>query len=162
MGRPTKYDNAVKPYFKEIKEAFNRGVEEKEIAKSLGISVSTWCEYKKKFSEFAELLKRDDEAIKEILDRLDSALLKRAEGFEYIEEKKIIRRDKSGERIAAIEQYRKYCPPDPTAIFGAYNRFDPEYKKDKAYYDLKRQELELKKLIAESSNFDLNIEDIDV
>lgn len=162
MGRPSKYETAVKPYFKEIKEAFDRGVEEKEIANSLHISVSSWCEYKKKYSEFAELLKRDDDAIKKILDRLDSALLKSAEGFEYIEEKKIIRKDKSGERIAAIEQYKKYCPPNPTAIFGAYNRFDPNYKKDKAYYDLKCQELELKKLIAEASNFDISSEDFDV
>ena len=49
-------------------------------------------------------------------------------------------------------------PPDTTAIFGALNRFDPNYKKDSAYYELKKQELELKKAIAESNNFDLDLD----
>lgn len=157
MSRPSKYETHVKPHFKEIKEAFDRGVEEKEIAKSIGISVSTWCEYKTRYSEFAELLKRDDDATKKILERLDSALLKSAEGFEYEEEKKVARRDKNGDNIILIEKYKKYSPPNPTAIFGAYNRFDKNYAKDAAYYDLKRQELELKKKIAEASNFDINL-----
>ena len=158
MGRPSKYETCVKPYFKEIKSAFNKGVDEKDIADSLGISVSSWCEYKNKYSEFAELLKRDEDATKEILERLDSALMKSAEGFEYQEKKQYITEDESGRKKKHTEIYTKYNPPNPTAIFGALNRFDPNYKKDKAYYDLKRQELELKKLVAESNNFDLNFE----
>lgn len=162
MGRPNKYESHVKPHFKEIKEAFDRGVEEKEIAKSLGISVSTWCDYKNKYSEFAELLKRDQDKTKEILQRLDSALLRIAEGFEYKEQKQYITEDESGRKKKHTEIMTRYYPPNPTAIFGALNRFDPDYKKDKAYYDLKKQELELKKLVAESSNFDLNLEDMNV
>lgn len=161
MGRPTKYETHVKPHFKEIKAAFDRGVDEKEIAKSLGIAVSTWCEYKNRYSEFAELLKRDDDKVKEILQRLDSALLKAAEGFEYQEKKQYITEDENGRKKKHTEIYTKYAPPNPTAIFGALNRFDPNYKKDKAYYDLKKQELELRKLIAENNNFDLNFDDID-
>lgn len=162
LGRPSKYETSVKPFFKEIKAAFNKGVDEKEIANSLGISVSSWCDYKNKYSEFAELLKRDEDETKNLLERLDSALMKIAEGFEYQEKKQYITEDESGKKKKHTEIYTKYCPPNPTAIFGAYNRFDPNYKKDKAYYDLKKQELELKKLIAESSNFDLNIDDLEV
>ena len=162
MGRPSKYETKVKPFFKEIKAAFDRGVEEKVIAKEIGVSVSSWCEYKNKYSEFAELLKRDEDKTKEILERLDSALLKSAEGFEYQEKKQYITEDENGKKKKHTEIYTKYSPPNPTAIFGAYNRFDPNYKKDKAYYDLKKQELELKKLIADSNNFDLNLEDLDV
>ena len=76
MGRPSKFETHIKPHFDEIKKAFDRGVEEKEIAKNLGIAISTWCDYKNKYSEFAELLKRDDNATREILNRLDSSLLK--------------------------------------------------------------------------------------
>ena len=50
----------------------------------------------------------------------------------------------------------RHQPPNVTAIFGAYNRFDPNYVKDKAYFKLKREELDLKKAIAEANNFDLD------
>ncbi len=162
MGRPNKYETHIKPYFKEIKEAFEKGVEEKEIAKSLGVSVAAWCDYKNKYIEFKELLKRDEDATKEILKRLDSALLKSAEGFEYQEKKQYITEDANGNKKKHTEVYTRYSPPNPTAIFGALNRFDKDYKKDKAYYELKKQELELRKLIAEASNFDLDIENLNV
>ena len=160
MGRPNKYETHVKPHFKEIKAAFDKGVDEKEIAKSIGISISAWCDYKNKYSEFAELLKRDEEKTKEILEQLDSALLKSATGFEYQEKKQYITEDENGNRKKHTEIYTKYAQPNPTAIFGALNRFDPDYKKDKAYYDLKKQELELKKMLADANNFDLNIDDL--
>ena len=162
MARPTKYDTHVKPYFKEIKEAVDRGVDEKEIAKSLSISKSTWIEYKHKFSDFSNLLKRDEDKTKEILKQLDNALLKSATGFVYEEEKEYATIDKDGNVKKHKEKYKKYSPPNPTSIFGAFNRFDPDYKKDKAYYDLKRQELELKKALAEVNNFDLNFDELEV
>lgn len=152
-GRPNKYETDIKPYFNEIKEAFNRGVEEKVIAKNLGVSVSSWCKYKNVYSEFAELLKRDEEATKDILKNLDSALLKSAYGFSYEEKKQYITEDEDGKKRKHTEITTKYQPPNPTSIFGAYNRFDPNYKKDKAYYELKKQELELRKNMAETKDW---------
>lgn len=154
MARPSKYETHIKPYFDDIKKAYEKGVDEKEIAAKLGVSVSSWCEYKNKYSEFAELLKRDEEDTKKILERLDNALLRSAEGFTYEEEKVIAKKDKDGEKIVLVEKYKKYQPPNPTAIFGAYNRFDPNYVKDRAYYNLKQQELELRKAIASDRAFD--------
>ena len=81
MGRPSKFETHIKPHFDDIKKAFDRGVEEKEIAKNLGITISTWCDYKNKYSECAELLKRDDNTTSERLKRLDSSLLKIADVF---------------------------------------------------------------------------------
>lgn len=160
MARPSKYETHVRPHLQEIKEAYNRGVEEKEIAKNLGIAVSTWCEYKNKYSELTEVLKRDEDKTKIILENLNSALLKIAYGFEFQEKKQYITADESGKQRKHTEIYTRYCPPNPTAIFGAFNRFDPDYKKDKAYYELKKQELELKKLIAEANNFDLDFNEV--
>lgn len=157
MGRPNKYETHVKPYFREIKEAFDRGVEEKQIAKNIGVSISSWCEYKAKYSEFAELLKRDEDAIKEILKQLDGALLKSALGYDYEEKKQYITEDDNGNKKKHTEITKRHQPPNVTAIFGAYNRYDKNYVKDKAYYELKQQELELRKAIAESQNFDLDI-----
>lgn len=153
-GRKSKYETHIKPHLKEIHDAFARGVEEKTIAASLGVGTSAWCEYKNKYPEFAELFKRDESETKNIIEQLDGALLKVATGFRYEEEKVVARKDKEGEKIVLVEKYKKYQPPNPTAIFGAYNRFDPQYVKDRAYYDLKMQELELKKAIAKDNAFD--------
>lgn len=154
MARPNKYESHIKPYFDDIKDAIERGVEENQIAKSLGVSVSSWCEYKNRYSEFAELFKKKD--VSDILKRLDGALLKIATGYEYQEKKQYIKNEKDGEKVTYTEITTKHQPPNPTAIFGAYNRFDPNYVKDKAYYDLKQQELEIKRMNAEANAFDLD------
>lgn len=159
-GRPSKYDSHIKPFFKEIKEAYERGTAERDIAKSLGVAYSAWREYKNKFPAFMALLKRDEEKTREILEKLDSALIKIAIGFNYEEKKQYITEDENGKQKKHTEITKKYYAPNATAIYGALNRFDQNYKKDKAYYDLKKQELELKKLIAENNNFDLNTEQI--
>ena len=155
MARPNKYETHVKPHLEEIKAAYARGVDEKEIASSLGVSVSAWCDYKNKYSEFAEVLKRDAAATADILQRLDNALLKVACGYEYEEITVYTTTDDEGKTKTHKEKKKKHQPPNVTAIFGAYNRYDPNYIKDKAYYDLKREELDLKKAIAEANNFDL-------
>lgn len=154
MARPNKYESHVKPYLNDIKDALERGVEENAIAKSLGVSISSWCEYKNKFAEFAEVFKKKD--VSGILERLDGALMKIATGYEYTEKKQYIKADEDGEKVTYTEITTKHQPPNATAIFGAYNRFDPNYVKDKAYYKLKMQELELKRMNAEAGTFNLD------
>lgn len=156
-GRKSKYETHIKPHFAEIKAAHDRGVDEKEIAKSLGVGTSAWCEYKKKYTEFAELLKRDDDKVKEILDKLDSALIKSACGYEYEEKKQYITEDENGNKKKHTEITQRHQPPNVTAIFGAYNRFDKNYKKDAAYYELKKQELEVRKALAKEKVFDFDL-----
>lgn len=151
-GRPSKFDSHVKPYFKEIKDALERGVEENKIADSLNVSITSWCEYKLKFPEFAELFKDVDRT--DILRTLDGALMKAATGFEYKEIKTYQVKDDEGNVIKTHSEItQKVQPPNVTAIFGAYNRFDPNYIKDKAYYDLKQQELELKRIAQEDKEW---------
>lgn len=155
MARPSKYYTHVQPYFKEIQEALERGCNEKDIAKELGVGTSAWCDYKNKFTEFADLIKGADRS--ELLKDLENALIKRAMGFEYEEKVQTQTDDEEKGRKIQTQIITRYQPPDTTAIFGALNRFDPNYKKDAAYYDLKKQELELRKEIAKSQNFDLEI-----
>lgn len=157
-GRKNKYETHIKPYLSEIKEALERGVEENKIAESCGVSISSWCEYKNKYLEFAELFKKKD--VSKILAELDGALMKAAKGFEYEEKRYSIKETEDGKKEkVATEIVVKQQPPNVTAIFGAYNRFDPDYVKDRAYYRLKQQELKLKTAIAESNSFDgLNLE----
>lgn len=160
MARPNKYETHVKPHLDDIKAAYARGVEEKEIAASLGVSVSAWCDYKNKYSELAEVLKRNEADTAEILKKLDGALMKCACGYEYEEVTVYTTTDDEGRTKTHKEKRKKHQPPNPTAIFGAYNRFDPNYVKDKAYFDLKQKEFALRKAIADANNFDLNMEDL--
>lgn len=155
MARPNKYESHIKPYFDDIKDALERGVEEKQIAKGCGVSVSAWCDYKNKYSEFNELFKKKDTT--KILKQLDGALMRSALGFKYKETKQYLKESADGrDAVIYTEVTEKEQPPNVTAIFGAYNRFDPDYKKDAAYYRLREQELQLKKAIAEANNFDLS------
>ncbi len=157
-GRPSKYETHIKPYFKEIKEMLEKGLTEREIAKALHVAYSTYNKYKAEMPEFAELVKSKDMA--PLISDLENALIRKALGFEYNETKRYIKKDAEGQpSVVYTEINTKYQPPSETAIFGALNRFDPNYKKDKAYYELKRQELELKKAIAKATNFDLEFDE---
>ena len=156
MARPSKYETHVKPHLAEIREAYARGVDEKAIAESIGISWSAWFDYKNKHKEFSECLKRDEDETKAILERLDSALIKSACGYEYEEITVYTTTGEDGKTKTHKEKRMRHQPPNVTAIFGAYNRFDENYIKDKAYYNLQREELDLKKAIAEANNFDLD------
>lgn len=155
MARPSKYDTHVKPYLDKIKAMAEKGLTQAEIAKALHIAESTFQDYLTKYPELSEVLKSKD--MQPLIDNLENALIKRALGFEYTEVKKYVTKDEDGRERTHTEIYKRYQPPSETAIFGALNRFDPNYKKDAAYYELKRQELELKKAIAKDGAFDLDI-----
>lgn len=92
------------------------GLTDEQIAHNMGITTSTFYEWKKKFSEMAEALKKT----KEVVDiEVENALLKRALGY-FVEEKKIIESEKDGKRI---ETTRKHIPADVTAqIYWLKNR----------------------------------------
>lgn len=151
-GRKNKYESHVKPYLAEIKKALERGVEEKQIADNLGVSVSSWCEYKNKYSEFAEVFKSKD--MTEVIENLDGALLKLALGGVYEDTKLYETIDADGKKKQHKEIVKHQQPPNVTAIFGAYNRFDPSYKRDRAYFELKKQELKLRAATAQDGAFD--------
>lgn len=98
------------------------GLTDKQIAKNLNISEDTFYEYKKKYSEFSDTLKKG----KEVIDyEVENALLKRALGYEY-EEKTYEtqyneRTGKSIERLT--KRITKQVAPDTTAqIFWLKNR----------------------------------------
>lgn len=159
-GRPSKYETNIKPYFDQIKKWLEQGATERQIAKQLGVAYSTYNAYKVKYSEFAELIKTKD--MKPLVEELRSALVKRALGFEYKESKSYWRIPKGSvkkEDAECIykEEYKKYQPPDTTAIFGALNIYDPEYVRDKKNHELREKDYELRKAIAEANNFDLDL-----
>lgn len=158
MANKSKYDEFVKPHLKEIREWARAGATDKEICEALGVAYSTFCEYKNKRPELKDSLRTGRKAV--VID-IKAALLKKALGFHYLEEKSVARKDKDGEDIVSVEQFKRYCPPDPTAAAMLLRNYDETWRdKDTATTNLKKQEMELKKAIAESNNFDLQIGEI--
>lgn len=100
------------------------GLTDEQISQQIGISTSTLYAWKEKHSEISEALKRG----KEIVDRqVENALLKRALGYEYTEQK--IEVDESGRK--KVSQTIKQVVPDTTAqIFWLKNR-KPEQWRDR-------------------------------
>lgn len=155
MGRPSKYDTEVKPHLKEIEEAVKAGATDKEIAEAFGISESSIYKYKKEKKEFSQAFTRGR---KQIVFTIKAALLKKALGFEYEEEKRVGRKDKNGENIVLVEKYKRQCLPSETAAAMLLRNYDETWRdNDNNTAKLKQQEAELKKEIAKANNFDLDI-----
>lgn len=149
-GRKNKYQSYVKPHFKDIEKWLNNGASERQVAAALGISYASFNNYKRDFPELRELCEKPRVGV--ILE-LRSALVKRALGFSYEEKKQYITEDDIGGKKKHTEITTKQALPDTTAIFGALNLYDPEYVKDKKAHELKEQELELRRQMAEMKDF---------
>lgn len=154
-GRKSIYDTAIAPHLEEIRKGVQAGATAKEIANALGIAESTLHKYKAEKTELAEAFAQGRAKI--IID-IRAALLKKALGFSYNEEKKVGKKDKDGERIVLVEQYERYCPPSETAAAMLLRNYDDDWRdRDNISTELRQQEYDLKKAIAEATNFDLDL-----
>lgn len=94
-GRKSKYESCVEPRLYEIKKWARDGCTEAEMCVRLGVSESSFNDYKKQFPEFSESLKEG----KAVADyRVEDALYKRAVGFSYVEDVYITEKMDSEER----------------------------------------------------------------
>ena len=152
-GRKSKYDTEIKPHLEEIKEAVKNGATVTEIANALGIAESTLYKYK---SEKAELMDAFTHGRAKIIIDIRGALLKKALGYQYEEKKQYIRKDEDGEAVTYTEITTKHQPPSETAGAMLLRNYDDKWlDKDSVTMQLKQQELELRKAIADNNNFDL-------
>lgn len=155
MGRPSKYDTEIKPHIDEIRKAVEAGATVKEIATAFGIAESTLHKYRKEKKELSAAFARGRE---KVCIEIKAALLKKAIGFTYEEEKKVARKDKDGESIVLIEKYKRQCLPSETAAAMLLRNYDENWRdNDNNTAKIKKQEADLRKAIAEANNFDLNI-----
>ena len=155
MGRPSKYDTDIKPYIEDIRKAVEAGATVQEIATAFGIAESSIYKYKKEKKEFAKAFARGRE---KVVIEIKAALLKKALGFNYEEEKRVGRKDKNGENIVLVEKYTRYCVPSETAANMLLRNYDENWRdNDKATAELKKQEADLRKSIAAANNFDLEV-----
>ena len=92
------------------------GLTDEQMAKNMGVRTSTLYDWKKKYSEISESLKKG----KEVVDRaVENALLKRALGYSYTETTKEL----VGTKMIVTKEVVKEVQPDTTAqIFWLKNR----------------------------------------
>lgn len=115
------------------------GLSEEQIAKCMGISRSTLSEWKKRFPDIADNLKKS----KQLADvKVENALFKRAVGYAYDEITYERKRDPTTGEYKKIEVKRvtKEVQPDVAAqIFWLKNR-RPERWKDRIQADISTEE----------------------
>lgn len=152
-GRKNKYDTHIAPHLEQIRTAVKNGATVKEIADALGVAESTLNKYKAEKTELSAAFACGRANI--VID-IRAALLKKALGYDYEEEKRVGRKDANGENVVIVEKYKKHQPPSETAAAMLLRNYDETWiDKDSVTTQLKQQEFELRKAIADNNNFDL-------
>lgn len=126
-----KYQEWLEPDKLILLEGWARdGLTDEQIAYNIGINVGTLYEWKKKYNEISESLKKG----KEVVDRfVENALLKRALGYEYEE----VEEEYKDGTLKKRKVTKKQVVPDTTAqIFWLKNR-KPEEWRDKRHVEEK-------------------------
>jgi len=102
------------------------GLTDEQIAHNIGIARTTLYDWKNKYPNITDALKRG----KEVIDRqVENALLKRALGYEYEEEKIIREKNANGKDVMKREIFKRKAQPDTTAqIFWLKNRKPKEWR----------------------------------
>lgn len=121
-----KYEEWLKPEGLLKIEGWARdGLSDEQIAENMGVSRSTLNEWKNKFSDISDTLKRG----KEVVDRqVENALLKRALGYKYTETTK----ERIDGSLVVTKTVEKEVVPDTTAqIFWLKNRKPNEWRDKK-------------------------------
>lgn len=145
QGRPNKYQTHVQPRLKEIEQMCHT-MTEKQIAETLGISQTSWCDYKLKYPELSEAIKKGRQGL---VIELRSTLIRKAKGFNYTERKLI----KEEGRVVREEIYEKASLPDVAALNLLLKNYDADnWANDPQVLKLRERELELKELQFENNN----------
>lgn len=159
-GRKNVYDEKIKSRFDDIAKWVRNGVTERSIAKNLGIAYSTFNKYKSEKKELMELLKNNREIA---VDDIENAMYASAVGGmqtvkKYMKCKHV--EYENGKRVSEKEvmvpyEEEMYLPPNTTAAIYLLKHWGKSrgYTNDPLSLDIKKQELELKKEIADNNNW---------
>ena len=131
MARKGKYEEWITPEGLLKIEGWARdGLTDEQIAANIGIRAGTLYDWKNRFSDFSEALKKG----KEVVDRqVENALLKRALGYEHKETTRepVLNPNTGKVELTVTKTVTRQVVPDTTAqIFWLKNR-KPETWRDK-------------------------------
>lgn len=124
VGRKKKYDESFPQQALELAE---KGLNNKQISKKLGICKTSFYDYQKEFPEFADSLKKGKEPAD---DNVENALYIRAVGYDYEEQVTEERISEDGtQHTTVVRTLKKHMPGDTTAqIFWVKNRRPKEWR----------------------------------
>lgn len=154
IGRKSSYDTVILPNKEKIRELLANGYSERDVAKSIGVSYSTWKNHKGKIKDFSSLiLTAREKEIKEI----EKSMYVQALGFTKKVRKamklKVVEYDertgKKKKEEEKIEYYEEeiYIPPSQSAgAFLLKNWAKEKYSNNPAELEQRKAELEQKKL----------------
>lgn len=157
-GRKGKYETHVKPHLDRIREYKKMGATDKQICQVLGISHTVYYEYLQKYPEFSDSLKTGQS---EFVLVLKGRLASLTEPHKLETKKQYIKVDQeTGNKTQYTEITTREVDPDIAAINLLLKNLDKDnWANDPQSINLKQQELELRRAIANANNFDLNLDD---
>lgn len=118
MGRKSKYETNVLPRMPEIEAWARDGLSDAEMAKNCRVHIASWLEYKKRYTEFSDVLARSKNYIDNVV--VVNAYLKRITGYDVDEpmEEYTVVYDDDGvphEQLKRIVHKKRHIPGDPRA-----------------------------------------------
>lgn len=130
------------------------GLTDAQIAKNMGISLSTFKVWKGKFKAISAVLKKGKEPID---FQVENALLKRALGYEYEETSTVVEKDPEGNTFTKVTRHKRVMQPDTTAaIFWLKNRKPDTWRKLAPEISAKHEK-ELEKLTLETKMLEYEV-----
>ena len=133
-----------KDNLKRLEHMARNGARDVDIAKKIGISKVTLYEWKKRFPEFAEALKKGKD---EYDDEVEEALYNLTKGY-YVEEETVkIEEDEEGNRTIVRKKTKRYITPSVTAmIYWLQNRRGDRWKTKATEYQNNQMQLNKERL----------------
>lgn len=134
-----------------------RTMTEEQIALSCGVSYSSFQNFKKKYKELEQELIQGK---KLLCKDLKSALIKKALGYDFEEVMTHITENKDGTKKKEIRKTTKHIPPDIGAIHLLLKNNDESWHNDDDFtMNIKKDELELRKLITQKEDEIIQLSD---
>jgi hypothetical protein len=135
MPRKTKYKS---DFPEKVEELAKKGLMDYQIWEQIGISCDTFYTYINKYPEFSEAIKRGRLVP---IQNVESALYKRAIGYETTEEISEVKVTESGEtKPSSYRKVKKHIAPDVGAAAFYLKNKAPEKWKDRHNYEHKFDE----------------------
>lgn len=156
VGRKSVYETHIKPRLADIEKWRKVGATVEQMSDALDISPSTFYKYLDEKEEFSKAYKK---GTFELVCDLRGELARIAFKHTLETKKQYIKQDmETGNKTQYTEITTKEVDGDIAAINLLLKNLDSEnWSNDPANLELRRQELELRKSIAEANNFDLNL-----
>jgi hypothetical protein len=150
-GRRNNYESLVRPKLALVEKWTREGLTQDQIAKNLGVGVSSFRAYINQHSELLEAINKGRIiAVAEV----ENALFKRALGYDYEEVKRYNKRDDGGNVTEYVEKTTKHLPPDVAACFILLKNKDRgNWADNPMKIDLDREMAEWRKELEEKKSF---------